>query len=298
MNRLSIGLVWSALIAFVGPGAGCVAAGADAGDDGDTLVLEPIGTSQQALTTSWKFSKQTTTAASYTLVGPTATGSTCFLTGIYGALKGDVLGTTSKAIAQVLQSTTTNTWTLTINPGTGDGLRVDGLCINRPMDLSSPHSWYSTQPISTTTWPVTPGNYCFLNQVYAQSGFGGMYNGQITAIGLYKSGNTWVMSGNLNPQQDWNPSGGAMAVCVDIPTTASGDGIWWAPLGSGLLTYPLVPNSGLTVGCGLRTIGGNFSAASLSNNPRDGAGIEYINNGWTMNARDTKGIDVTCVTYQ
>lgn len=298
MKKNSSGIVWAALLGFVPLGTGCMATSADPGADSEPSASEPVAATQEALTTFGTWSFTSTSPVAISLTGPTATGDTCFLTGIYGALKGPNLGETGAAFVNVAPDPATNKQIVKINPGSGSGgLRVDGVCINVATNRTIHSLTFPDPGFGSTGWPIpNANNHCGISGVSAMAGFIGVTNGQTTGVSIAKSGPNWALSGILNMQQDGFSAGSVNVTCVDVSTTASGSASWGVGTGSGLVSTTIVASAGTTIPCYLTAIDGDFFDASLTHSSLDGAGAEFVSGGWTMHARDGKGSNVECLT--
>jgi hypothetical protein len=288
MNTRSASIASIALLAFVG-GTGCVASAEG---------LEPIGTSQEALLTGfgqwevlWEPAPNTTTSfpLNWSQNNPVTGADTCWLSGVYGGLVNNPTGSAAGEAAVMLNN---NQWDIVINPGTGTGLMVDVVCVNRNTSRQT-FSWVDQS--GGFPFPNPPSIHnsnssntqCYLQYIKSKSGLVGTYDGNTTGAWLSfvpGSGGTpaqWILNGMDAPQQDFAWGLNVGAICVDIPTTWTGTGSWGQGDGGGLIESTLVSNSGSTAACGMTGLLGDFADADVTVNNRDGAGTRF-NGSWVV----------------
>ncbi|NNC19733.1 hypothetical protein HRD49_31105 [Corallococcus exiguus] len=202
----------------------------------------------------------------------TSTGRTCFLTGVQGNLKG-----TSWAGAGVYQYA--GNWQIFVNHTNSKALGTGVQCLDTATNRTPEMAWYDGQA-AKLLGAVTASRRCFLTQVEAAGGF--TANSDYARV--WNDGYNWYLGGSLGG------SGGARAICVDVPTAQGG---WlWIAGNPGTFTHNLDYNPG-GVACLLSGIGGNFNTSNFN----DGVSIDY-NSGtryWEMTVSNSKRGWSNCV---
>jgi hypothetical protein len=298
------------------------AAGCGASAEAEPAGLQPIGVSQSALGTGFgHWSKTLYSAAENFPIewspGVPVTGAdVCFLTGVYGGLVDQPVGTDFAEAAVGLNSST-NQWQIEYKPGTGTGLRIDVACVDRNTNKAQ-FTWTDyTGQIGRPNGPsvmnaASSDTQCFIQSIMSKSGLVGEYNGSSTGVGLVFYPATsdtpaqWYMYGNTFPQEDFDWGLRVGAICVDIPNVWTGTGGFGQVAGGGLVEHVLVSGAGTSCVCGMTSFDGDFADADVTVNTKDGAGAAWnVTTGdWNMfadsapNGGGGMGAGYGCVSFK
>ncbi|WP_235685445.1 hypothetical protein [Corallococcus silvisoli] len=198
----------------------------------------------------------------------TATGRTCFLSGIQGNLKPATAGSWSSAGVFLYGGS----WEMFVSHNNSKALSTGIQCLSTATNRTPEVSWYQGQA-AKLLGAVTSQRRCFLTQVEAAGGL----TANADFVRVWNDGLNWYLGGNMAA------AGGGTAVCVDVATDQGG---WlWIAGNPGGFTANLAYNPG-GVACLLSGIGGNFSTSDFS----DGVSIDY-NSGtryWEMTVTNGK----------
>jgi hypothetical protein len=254
----------------------------------DAEELDELGATEQDLSFIQTFSWGSNTTD---LDLGSATGKTCFLTGIHGSLKAfpGTNGTpyTTASAGVVLRAD--NHWWVHTQPGNGPGVSAQGICINRVANrvfvgTSSENGFFPSVP-------RTDKRRCFLTEVRARGH--GWYAYQTIpphnppGVQIAEEGPNWVFRSWLIENSNGESPGGATAVCVDVTLNSAFNSI----AGTAVLTSQLFPN-GAGIGCGLSGLFGVFD----HNWNQPGAEI-FIDSsgGWSVQLAPLMQIKTPCV---
>lgn len=209
----------------------------------------------------------------------TATNRTCFLAGVAGNLQH--AGTYSQVdVVRATNILGQLRWGLQV---VNNGQPLSGTAVCIPGAVAATATWHSGQAeVSLGAGNAT--RRCFLSSVRNKNGF----TSASDFVQVRKVGATWFVGGNQLPPKDVVAS----AVCVDV-ASATNDFALVAGEGSSFLDRPLQGNNPSGWACGLRLLGGHFTA----NNYGDGAWLGY-NSGisqWQANAVNGKSLVSYCV---
>ncbi|RKH42547.1 hypothetical protein [Corallococcus llansteffanensis] len=184
----------------------------------------------------------------------TSTGRTCFLTGIQGNLKPAVAGNWSSAGTYMFAGN----WIAFVNHANNKALSTGVQCLNTATNRTPEVTWRQGTA-AKLLGAVTADRRCFLTRVEASTG---AFTTSADYARVWNDGINWYLGGDLSG------TGGARALCVDVPT-GQGGWLWIAGEGGGF-TENLAYNPG-GVACLLSGIGGHFTTSDFS----DGVSIDY-----------------------
>lgn len=200
---------------------------------------------------------------------------TCFLSGVTGSLVGNpkIPGIQGflPASAEVFPSG--GKWWVRTRAGVGPGVAAHVTCVNVPYPGSS-HELNWSDNITSQGLPDAPNRHCFLRKVWATSGLNGAwFNNTQTNITLKKSNGWWTFHGSyVSGAGGDSLYGGATALCIDVPTSASWSFTLTGPTNannsaSTTITlknyYPNGPGVPIAnVGCWMTGIRGNWGSGS------------------------------------
>lgn len=257
MKSTIFGIVFAVLA-----GTGCVME--DGSDDATSEGQQAVGSFG-----IWSWGCSSTCALA---LGP-ASGETCFLAGVWGNLQ----PAASYSQVQVLQSG--GQWGLQI---VTNGRPLGGTAVCVPGALVKTASWHSGAAEVNLGSGTT--RRCFLSGVLNTSGF----TAATDFVQVRQVHGTWFLGGNMTAEKDTTAS----AVCVDVPTVSTDPPLVVGDGGSSL-NVPIQSNNPGGWACGIRKLGGHFTANDYS----DGVWIDY-NNGistWELNAVNGKQVTTACV---
>jgi len=262
------------VIAVALAGAGC-AVEDDGADDG---AAAQVGEAEQAVSAFGIWSWGCASGPCAIDLG-TATNRTCFLAGVWGNLQH--AGTYSQVdVVRAPNITGQLRWGLQV---VHNGQPLGGTAVCIPGAVAATATWHNGQAeVSLGAGNAT--RRCFLSSVRNTNGF----TATSDFVRVRKVGSTWFVGGNQQPGRDVVAS----AVCVDVPSTHAEFGL---VVGNGgeLLDRPLQDNNPSGWACGLRLIGGHFTA----NDFHDGVWLDY-NGGismWEANGVNGKSLTAACV---
>jgi hypothetical protein len=281
------------------------------GNAGDNAAPEKTDTSSAAVT--WlgdAYWGQPGNAGPDADIG-SASGMTCFLTGLHGQLLGTNDNSTDgpEATARVFIDPFSGDWKMQTHQGVGNGVNMRVACVpytaNREFFFSEngetfQQGGYDESFRSVVTIPQSsPNRECFLTGLSAWNGFNqaaGQGDAYLRGPGPASTGqdpNAWQfitdVDGVNGSGGSFQPGGSAEAVCVDTGALQGSVGplsqssIWWF-------------SNEANLACGLTMIAGTLSYDPLGGN--DGVGLSYntsLSGWWGINATSGKTVAATCV---
>jgi hypothetical protein len=220
---------------------------------------------------------------------------TCFLMGIHGSLKAypGVNGSPfSKASAGVYRIN--GRWKVRTRAGHGPGVSAQVACILATGNRVELSVTEGDSPSSNPSVPATPNRQCFLTSVYAVGHGWDAYLSDWPfgppGVGIDVVSGKWVFHEWLNPNSSEQASGGASAVCVDVPMVGLKNFHSEAPANTSI-TKELFQNDGGWV-CGLSSLLGVF----MDSWSKPGAEV-FLNstNNWSVSIANRREVNVKCV---
>jgi hypothetical protein len=255
--------------------AGFAAAGCAVEDGSD---VGPVGEAAQEVSSFGIWSWGCASAPCSLDLG-TATNRTCFLAGVWGNLQH--AGTYSQVdVVRAPNITGQLRWGLQV---VANSQPLGGTAVCIPGAVAATGTW-ANGAAEVNLGAGNASRRCFLSSVRNTNGF----TAASDFVRVRKVGTSWFVGGNQQPGRGVVAS----AVCVDVPS-ATGDFGLVAGEGSSFLDRPVVDNNPSGWACGLRLIGGHFTA----NNYGDGVWLGY-NNGisqWQASAVNGKSLTAYCV---
>lgn len=217
---------------------------------------------------------------------------TCYLIGVRGSLKGWTSWSSSEfTTARAAVFIANGRWIVETSPGDGGGIAAKVGCVGTVANRVFFSSSFAPTPTNNliNNVPSIPHRQCFITGIsgkgHGWTAFSGQQQSPLPGVGLMNDGIRWQFIGRLIPHSDNQASGGASAVCVNLP-----DSIRRRFDEDGPINRRLSGTANSV--CGLTAIAGVFVNAPTS------GGIELYHSGtptWDLSVAANYGATTTCV---